>query len=463
VRLDRLGTRLIPHGKGNLSISLFVLAIALLPFDALPFLPAMYRPLSVYLVLPLFFYATYYYLVSKRTNVPYQVFYFAAFFALTVFVSVVKSYFIGSYAGTIDFVTSFALGMAFFLIGYANLDLLLGLHDTKESFLAGITKVMYPMYFMSLLIGGLQIGGMLFGQIRDMFHVVQVSITEVDQQAVQWFSREPAWGAINVLFFLPFLNYAGGKKTRVLKYALYLEILFSLSLTGYVSLAIILLTGHVLNSREKAKRIAFSAAVALFSIVAVRIVVQEIESTERIIRRLKPLLLDFDFTAFLKFSSSETIRIGFPLAAIREMREDFLLGVGGGNSRFYLAKYLYDIMPWAKYMKEVSLYLKEAGSLVTPRNLYARLLGETGLLGTMLFGLGLGGSYRHCASAFVQGSRERRLCRELFTTILVINLQFDSFALAPLWFGLALLIVLGRPQNGSPVGTSGTEAVESNG
>ncbi|MBT3276352.1 MAG: hypothetical protein HN368_24610 [Spirochaetales bacterium] len=146
------------------------------------------------------------------------------------------------------------------------------------------------------------------------------------------------------------------------------------------------------------------------------------------------------FVDLLQFSSSETVRIGFPIAGVMQLRQAPLLGVGGGNTRFFMKDYIYKLMPWAKQMPEVVQYVEEQSSAATPRNLYARIIGETGILGFFLF-VYLVSEVARAIRPVWKGENTRVKCffQRLTITILVINLQFDSFALQQNWVFLAIV------------------------
>lgn len=130
-------------------------------------------------------------------------------------------------------------------------------------------------------------------------------------------------------------------------------------------------------------------------------------------------------------------------------------GVGLGNYTYYFAEMLPE-QPWFNQPEILSLITPRGGnvSLITPKNLYVRLLSETGLVGLAIF-LAFGfGVLAHALSLYLSEDEERRFWGRGavlgMIAVAIGALSFDSFALPNLWvvFGLitASAWVLGSPQ-----------------
>jgi hypothetical protein len=144
--------------------------------------------------------------------------------------------------------------------------------------------------------------------------------------------------------------------------------------------------------------------------------------------------------SFLKYSSSETVRIGVPIASVVQIARNPVTSVVGGNSRYYLAPHVYALIPWASSMHEVSAYLDTHSSFATPRNFFAYVIGEQGILGTILFGAFVTGIWK--LRSKLRGE-DGWIFARILVTALLIDLRFDSWALAPMWLSFVFLFAWG--------------------
>jgi hypothetical protein len=136
-------------------------------------------------------------------------------------------------------------------------------------------------------------------------------------------------------------------------------------------------------------------------------------------------------------------RFAYAETAYRVYEAFPVLGVGLGNYAFYFEEMLPNL-PWSRF-PEVIRYItpdEDAPRLITPKNLYARILAETGLAGTILFTT-FGFAVLGCALClWFSSSKEQKgwgmggLLALMVFPILVFS--FDSFALPNMWvvFGL---------------------------
>lgn len=136
-----------------------------------------------------------------------------------------------------------------------------------------------------------------------------------------------------------------------------------------------------------------------------------------------------------RFSYSET--------AYRVYEDNPILGVGLGNYAFYFEENLPD-RPLAAVPEVLRLVVPEEGEnrLITPKNLYLRILAETGLLGLATFlafliaiigsALYLWLSQRNEAKFWGTGGLLAMI------TLILVAFSFDSFAIPNMWvvFGL---------------------------
>lgn len=145
-------------------------------------------------------------------------------------------------------------------------------------------------------------------------------------------------------------------------------------------------------------------------------------------------------------------RIMYAQAAYRAYLEHPWLGIGLGNYAFYVEQYLPD-QPIA-YVPEVLRMItpeRDRLRLVTPKNLYVRLLGESGILGTiafMTFGLML---FRYSTLSWTSCKPSAKYWGT--TSLLALAaaalsaMTFDSFAFPNMWVVFGIITAASRVLN----------------
>ena len=136
-------------------------------------------------------------------------------------------------------------------------------------------------------------------------------------------------------------------------------------------------------------------------------------------------------------------RFAYAETAYRIFENYPVFGVGLGNYAFFFNEKLPD-RPWQNLPEIIrQLTPTERGSqLITPKNLYARLLAETGLVGTILFTTFVIGVLGGCLYLLLSSGSESRYwgLASLLGIIVFATVVFssDSFALPNMWivFGL---------------------------
>ena len=152
-------------------------------------------------------------------------------------------------------------------------------------------------------------------------------------------------------------------------------------------------------------------------------------------------------------------RIVYWTAAFRTFSLYPLLGVGPGNAGFFFERTLPD---YGYRLAEIQALLRESSfGFPNPKNLWAKLLAETGIAGFLLFGLWF--ALMGFGAAVLRGRGdgfERFLglaSMMVILTQLVEGFSMDTFALPQLWliFGLATA-ALWRSKAMSPDSPHGT-------
>lgn len=136
-------------------------------------------------------------------------------------------------------------------------------------------------------------------------------------------------------------------------------------------------------------------------------------------------------------------RLAYAWAALTVFAQHPLTGVGLGVSGLYLFEALPD---WARFNNlEVSRYLSPLNTvLLNPKNLYARLLAETGLIGFWFFtafylgALGQTGRLMRQVGQFGRFAGAAGVCAWLAVTIM--GFSQDSLAMAVIWMPLGMAL-----------------------
>ncbi len=136
-------------------------------------------------------------------------------------------------------------------------------------------------------------------------------------------------------------------------------------------------------------------------------------------------------------------RFSYWQAAYAVYQQHPWLGVGLGNFAFYFAHAVHPKPLGGLDTELLKVLLPGSGyGLVTPKNLYVRLLAETGLVGFVAFMAFWQGVFREGVRLFVSGGEESfwGLGAILgFAALLLYGLSFGSFAVASMWVFLGLV------------------------
>ena len=447
-----------------------------LPVTSFPFFPSglggatLVRPLAVYPLIILLVLVTVPYLINRplpRTLLP-----LLAFLVIAVISSLVSlSYGLEALKGVsiasrlLRNMVTLSVGIAFYL-GMISLNR--NWHDLKFSL-----RWLYIGFGAALFWGTLQIPNVihpvpgyfaLLSKIQSLISTRKLFMTRISGM-----TYEPKWFAEQLCFLLlPWLLSAVVSRQSVFRWRYkwltvewilllwtYLVIVFTFSRTGLFILGILTLVGAWLFRyfsrhrqtvytsrwlRTKKRRAVIVTVVALGAIALVSAAVAQ-----------NPY-----FSRFWRYWTDEASRnksyleyIGFQqrfvywITAFRTYEEHPLLGVGLGNYAFYFEEMLPD-RPWHQQPEIVRQITPVEGRdrLITPKNLYARLLAETGLMGTIAFTsfvVAVLGCALYLWFSPALDQKYWGLCGILGILVFsIVIFSFDSFALPNMWivFGL---------------------------
>jgi O-antigen ligase len=167
-------------------------------------------------------------------------------------------------------------------------------------------------------------------------------------------------------------------------------------------------------------------------------------------------------------------RVAYWVTAYRMFEAYPVLGVGLGNYAFYFDQMLPE-QPWDRLPEIIRQLTPVEGRtrLITPKNLYARLLAETGLVGTITFTAFVAAILGCSLSLWLSSSPERKywglsgLLGMLVFTIALFS--FDSFAIPNTWIVFGIITAaahLPGPEGssaeaGAPAGAEGEASAPS--
>lgn len=267
------------------------------------------------------------------------------------------------------------------------------------------------------------------------------------QNRVHGFALEPSWLTSQIcLVILPLgiSSLFSGSSTwflQILRTRFSLDYIFLLvgvvaialsgSRKGLLILGISLLVAFLtLLQKLQAKKIIF---VIIFVLILGSIVVPLATNISYIDKTLHAFKRAENLTEFVGMASVGERSVGM-VSGFYTFTDYPIFGVGLGQNIFYSTNYLPE---WFYETQSVDNWLDpNSRFLPNARNIFIRVLAETGLVGFVLFILFLYSTYTNC-----RPQNEKEL---LFRRILIVNLIFnyavrETFALPDEWFALGLL------------------------
>jgi len=422
------------------------------------------RPLALYPLIVLFFLVTIPRLFTQpipRTALPLGAFVLAAF-ASTVFAftqGIDPDIGVTVASRVVRMLSTLALGAAFYIT--------VAVAPTTEEELRFSLRWLYWGFIMALLWGSLQAGFILF-YTPEYFDAVEylqgfVSVRGLFETRVSGMTYEPNWFAEQLTFLLmPWLfaavmsNYTAFRwRRRWLTIEMLLlawasaVLIYTYSRTGYVLWGLQLVLSFLFRPRKTSERSTSWGSVARrvlqvgFLIAALAVVVFAAGSRNRYFSRLWKYWTDPNAAGSYIQYIAVSQRIAYWETAYRIYQDHPWLGVGLGNYTFYFEEKLSDR---PLYPTPELLYKFTPGEgrnrVVVPKNMFLRILAETGLFGASAFLAFLVGVVGCALHLFMTSRPEARYFGQAgllgFIVFLGVAFSGDSFAVPNMWilFGL---------------------------
>ncbi len=441
-----------------------------LPVTSFPFFPAgvggrtEVRPLSLYPLAFLILLVTIPRLFNRpipRTAFPLGAFGLAAIastaFAFTQGIDPDIGITVSSRA--IRMLVTLALGIAFYVT--------VAVTPTSKEELRFSLRWLYGGFIMALLWGSIQVGYILFytPEYFDLIEHLQgfISVRGLFETRISGMTYEPNWFAEQISFLLmPWLfaavmsNYTAFRwRLRWLTVEMLLlawasvVLIYTYSRTGYVLWGVQLILAFLFRPRKSADQgkqwglIAKRILQVGILVVALGLVVFVAGSRNRYFSRLWNYWSDENAAGSYIQYIAVSQRIAYWETAYRIYEEYPWMGIGLGNYTFYFEEKLSDrpLFPTPELLLKFTP-ADGRNRVVVPKNMFVRILAETGLLGTAAFLAFLVAVLGCALYLFATSQPEARFIGQagLLSLVVFIGVAFsvDSFAVPNMWvlFGL---------------------------
>lgn len=429
----------------SIIVLFFFFTLLALPLDSLPNLfLSTYRPLSIVFIVFCSPFVFLKYLINFRWTFLLRFikkyFLILLFFIFTVPVSYYSSYRFGlTYVGSHDFFVTLTLGLSSFIVLSESISILLERFRSNEVLVKNIF----------LLIGYIYIPVLLFG-IIELLVITGVAPFEVKRFFIGWavpflheriqlFSAEASWASMHLIFVIPIYFYLL-KVSKLFYIPLLLSLgllMFSFSMQGILTLIIAVFILFLIYHKSIKPSYFIYVIGFITALLLIWLLIKNIYGEVYFLTRIYNLLEIEKLSDILYLDGSVFVRLIYPLLAIFMGINYPLLGIGGGNYRFFFGEYLSRYFNRGfLYPEVIDNYLQSTGN---SKNMLARLFGETGIFGTIIF---IGFIY----SVMVKVNNVKpntRVYLVIWSVFVFANLmQFDSFAYMHIWVMMSVIFNL---------------------
>ena len=445
--------------SSKLLFAILGLAILLIPYDAIRYLPSDYRPLAL---IPLAAMVLFCIKDFLRIRLGASVGVLTLFSGFAVVVTYVDYRLFGTSGDYFDCLVTIWLGLFVFFVVYCGFKTK-AQYTEMHTYILWFADLVSLAYLVPMIVGLLQAAA-TFGIVPDSVVSTIGSFFGTKRiSRIPLTSSESSWASVQMLFALPlfYISYINSNKKLPLFELWVFSFLFLLNVSaqGYLTLAIAFILfpfllsavrGDMLDLVKKAIPIVM---LVLALIVGIYYAVQVFPVPDYVRTRVVNFV---SIDNLIHKDSSSFIRICYPLLSLAMWANSPFLGFGGGSYGGLFAEYIAKMFPWALDGRFPEVNSNFIGtSTPSACNLYTRTLGDFGLVGFLLYGafilFCLGG-----LRAFKTLPKHEFYALLLWASILIsIPIQFQSYCYVPVLMGLAFISASGIYI--SPAGADGAK------
>lgn len=402
--------------------STLALSLIAFPFVSLPFLPGVYKPISI---IPWVLISFVFILNFKKTDK----------FESRLILSLILSFFsiiIGflNY-GIVDEMKANALqdGITFLMGFLATISLYryVKIYGSQK-----IHKYLFYSGILFVLIFWLEL---LMMQVGDKSLLIGLFSKRVVFDRIQVSTNEGAWASIIAIFYIFHILYIKAsriitssiKLTNFLIVSNVLALLLTLSLIGYLVFLGTLSLYYIFLS-NKVRNLLVKVAICIFLLTLVMFLFEyfkSLDADEYYLKRITNLINNFDFSLVTLISIDESmfVRIIYPLISIRVFIENLFFGVGLSGYGLEFNHIIHDYLQYDfNYTREVERDIMNFTS--EPKFLIGKYLSFFGLGGVVYLILSI--------SAFMKSialfkSKDKKYIGLLFISVFLYQFNFGSF------------------------------------
>lgn len=414
------------------------LGIVMIPFDSVPgIFPSVYRPISLILLIVVFPFVLIMKTFSKQISKINLLLF--AFYIVTVLSSFLFSqYKYNDLSGFIDYSLTLTMGM----IAFYSFDYYLSVNrrrfNDNEGYIDWIFELIANVYIFVLIIGIFEILillGILPMEIKNTFASFITGRTTI---RIQLTSGETSWASMQMAFIIPIYFYLMKKKPKYKKYFYLSTLIFLMmfSMQGYLIIILGLILYLIIEKKYHKLFKYFSYFLLMITTFIILWKLYEMLMEEKVyyLSRIDSLLNIHDLKDILYLDGSVFIRTAFPYIGLLVFKENFIFGVGGGNFRFELGHYIATYFPSGLVYTEVQDAI--TNNIGNTKNMFSRLLSETGIIGTSNYLLFIYMLYIRIKKSILFN---KDVVKILFIMMITVYFQFDSFAYLHIWLVFAIV------------------------
>ncbi len=432
---------------------LTIIAMVLLPFDSVPGLfPSVYRPVSLLFLLPALLLIVFNTIYRRKLDPAVTVGVLVLVVLGTISFLITRQAHLGL-DGFLDFMVTFIAGISVFAVfRYTFAKVRSGMED-NDRYVQTIFRYLAIGYLIMVVVGCINVLS-LYTPVFPVGLKEQLDMIFAGKSfgRIQMTAGEPAWAARQALFGLPVLLVVKGRSSPW-TIMLFLLILLTFSLEGLVILFISFFVYLVYRNWDRKLMLVFNLMKITAGIVVVVAVVYVIgkglfeEQNQYFYSRMERFselrIEKLSFSDLMYVDESVFIRVSYPMIGLFMFLDHPIFGAGGGNFRHYFSHYMNEkfrsrIQQLNYEAVQVRMREKEDQSI----NFYARVLGEFGLVGTIIFIVFLCRLTGALRKADFDDRRTKRYLYLWLIICLTSLLQFDSLAYVNFWLLSAFILSL---------------------